>query len=281
MQCKKCGADLKVGDSFCMNCGAACEVVVAPVQNTVPVGSVQETPMVSMNSNPNNNKKMYLIIAGIILVAVIMIIIVLYTNGYFGSSKSKQTATSNSNSNVSSNTNMNTNSNSSSNSIFNSNTNSNITTNSNSNENTEKVSGGIVEFNEYQFMIPNNYEAEVEHWEYLGDVMMIENKENYNSFDVEVESTSYSEIKAKPDALKEEISSGDYYMVGTIQYKNYGGKEYMVISRTSKSTGLVHMIAYVALNDSETIVIDATNSDYDEDYELFQEIAPIIASAKK
>lgn len=276
MKCKNCGVDLKVGDSFCMNCGTACEPV-APVQNTMPVGQVQETPMVSMNNNQNNNKKMYFIIAGIVLVAVVAIIIVLYTNGYFGSSKSKQTATSNSNSNVSSNTNRNTNSNS----IFNSNTNSNITTNSNSNENTEKVSGGIIEFNGYQLMIPKNYEAEVEHWEYLGDVMMIENKENYNSFDVEVESTPYSEIKAKPDALKEEISSGDYYMVGTIQYKNYGGKEYMVISRTSKSTGLVHMIAYVALNDSETLVIDATTSDYDENYELFQEIAPIIASAKK
>lgn len=274
MQCKYCGADLQEGAAFCMNCGKSCEVVppVQPMVQTTgvvsqqPVNSTMQNGMQPMN-NQNSNKKMYMMIGGIILVAAIAIVLVLvfYDKGDSTSPSSSSNTQSNSNTQNNTNTNTNTNSNS----------------NSNLEDNTVTVSGGEIEFNGYQFTIPSNYKAEVSHWEYLGDKMYLDSKENYSSFNIEVEETPYSEMKANNEELKKEISSYDYYTVGEFQYKTYDGKEYMIISRTSKSTSLTHMIAYVALSETETLVIDGTNMDYKEDYELFNEIAPIIASAHK
>ena len=53
----------------------------------------------------------------------------------------------------------------------------------------------------------------------------------------------------------------------------------MVVS--SKYNTIYRMHAYVSLSDSETLVIEAEREDYGEDYEIFSEIAPIIASAHK
>lgn len=279
MQCKNCGANIQEGATFCMNCGAACEQVTQVPQQPV----MQQQPVMPVQQNggmqPNNNKKMFIIIGAIILVAVVAIVLVLVLD----SSNKKESGTQPSNSNTQSNSVSNSNSNiisnsnpnSSSNSLFGGNSNSN---NNSGDDNTVTVSGGEVEFNGYKFTIPTNYEAEVEHWEYLGDYMYLTNKESYNSFGITVEQTPYTTLKANLDALREELSSDNYYTVGEIQFKNYGGKEYLVVSRTSAGA-FNYMLAYVALNDTETLVIDGGN--YEKDYELFAQVTPIIESAHK
>jgi len=273
MQCKNCGANLQEGASFCMNCGKSCDqgTLVQPeflTQEVIPSQQVNPTmqngiqPMNNQNNRPNN-KKMYLIIAGIILVAAIAIAVVLWID------KKEVPATPSTDTNSSSNQN----------SGLNTNTNTNTNTNSNSNFNDEKVSGAEVEFNDYKFMIPSTFEAEVDHWEYLGDDMELVNKANNNEFVVELEKVSYSDIKNKSEEIKEELSNDGFYTMGEIQYKTYNGKEYMVVS--SKYNTIYRMHAYVSLSDSETLVIEAEREDYGEDYEIFSEIAPIIASAHK
>lgn len=262
MQCKNCGANIQEGTSFCMNCGASCQVVEnSSISNPVSVNQNVAIPSMNNQNNRPSNKKMYLIIAGIILVAAIAIAIVLWVD------KKEVPATPSSNSNTD------TNSSSNQNSGLNTNT------NTNSNFNDEKVSGAEVEFNGYKFMIPSDFEAEVDHWEYLGDDMELVNKMNNNEFDVELEKVSYSDIKNKPEEIKEELSNDGFYTMGEIQYKTYDGKEYMVVS--SKYNTIYRMHAYVSLSDSETLVIEAEREDYGEDYEIFSEIAPIIASAHK
>ncbi len=279
MQCKNCGANIQEGATFCMNCGASCETPqVEAIQQSTMVLSTPTQQNISMqpNMNQNNKKKMYIIIAGIIILAVIAIVVVLLMSNKNTKESSKP------NSNTQSNSTSNSNSNSGNNTNTNGSSNSNINSSVNmDDDNTVTVSGGEIEFNGYKFNIPSNYEAEVSHWEYLGDAMNISNKDNYHSFDMEVEKTPYASLKSNLVALKDDVSSGGYYTVGEVQYKNYNGKEYLVVSRTSEEFDITHMIAYVSLSDTETLIIDGTNDYYELDYELFSEIAPIIETAHK
>lgn len=285
MTCKNCGEPIQDGYSFCMNCGTACDTVpvdntsVVPVQDNTPVQApVSQEPMNAIvNPKGNNNKMMFIIIGIIVAVVVIAVVVILLVTGKSDKeSKNSNSSSNSSNSNIS---NTNTN-NSNIDTNTNTNSSSNIT-NSNTNSNNigpdDEIINGSTKFGDYTITVPSNYEAYITRWSFLGDIVSITNPTTKTQYEIEFAEKSYQYYKEHEEETKKDLESG-IYTIEKIEYKTYNGKEYMIMSQ--KYNSIYTMVAFVAINDKDTLLITGTEYYFTENYDIFNDISSIISSIK-
>ncbi len=283
MHCKNCGEPIQEGYSFCMNCGQACDKVdstpsLEPTQMNNPIEP----------KKPNNKKTLFIGIA-IVVVVIILVGIAIFMVVRSSNSSKKESSNSNSsstnkldtNTNSGSNFNYdtNTNTNINANSNTNTNTNSNMNTNANSNTNTNtnnKIVGSTT-FGKYTVTIPSEYEATISRYEFLGDILDIDNPKTKTSYQIEFAVKKYSEYKANEEEVKKELGL-NIYDISNVQYKTYNGKEYLIVSKKYKD--IYSMCAYVAIDDQNTILITATDYYFNENFDIFKDIAIVVSSIK-
>ncbi len=102
----------------------------------------------------------------------------------------------------------------------------------------------------------------------------LQTKANYQ---LEFAIKKYSDYKANEAEIKKELGL-DIYDISNIQYKTYNEKEYLIVSKRYKD--IYTMCAYVAINEQDTILITATDYYFKEDFNIFKDIADVVASIK-
>lgn len=307
MNCNKCGFLLTPGIQVCPNCGQ-------PVQNinnnqNMNYGNLNQMPNnynnqvqnnynnqmpynqpnyynnqplgnnnMPMNNQPmgtnnskGNNTLFFIIIAVIviILIGIVAFSMVIHKNDDMQQEKGQESNDVTESSNIED-SNINSNLNSNSNIVSN---------NNNSNKPTSSVTYRTLTINGYSFQVSSNYASNIVPTGNADvDGLQLMNAKTGSRLMIAITPGKYSDLKASQSSIKSMMQQQGV-TVKTVQIKVFSGKEF--ITGEVLQNGRSLLMGFSQLDSNHVYTLILYNTRYTIDYNLFNEVVPILKTAKK
>ncbi len=272
MNCKNCGTPVSAGIKFCPSCGSPIEDGQPQMNNanqnlTPPTGIVNQTtynqqpsmntsqpqqpannmpynqqPVMSPYTNMNNkkNNNKIFIIVGVVVGIILFAIIV---GSMISNSKDSKSGSSNANGST--------------------NTNSSSNTNTNYTE---------ITLNDYKFQVPSNYTGTISNGR-----LQLTGVDGKSVALIGIINGNYTQIASSQSYIKSYMQNSGY-TVNKIGTKTISGREFVVgeVSQSGKNM----LMGYTKLDNNRLFMLVVANIYYTIDYNLFNDVVPIIITAR-